>query len=85
MKKIASLIITAALFCTALFAKENLFSFSLGLSSGFPIYGEKSVLSNGSEIYKGNHVIIGGTGTVNLNLTKQISFYLGNDTLWDIT
>ena len=85
MKKIASLIITAALFCTAFFAKEKLFSFSLGLSSGFPIYGEKSVLSNGSEIYKGNHVIIGGTGTVNLNLTKQISFYLGNDTLWDIT
>ena len=37
MKRIASLIITAALFCTALFAKENLFSFSLGLSSGFPI------------------------------------------------
>ena len=85
MKKLAAIFFSITITCTALCAKENLFSISLGLSSGFPIYGEKSVCSDGSEIYKGNHVIVGGTGAINLNLTKQITFYLGNDTLWDIT
>ena len=85
MKKIVVLLISAALFCTALSAKENLFSISLGLSSGVPIYGTNSVVSTGSEIAKGNRIILGANAAVNLNLIKQVTFYLGGDALWDYT
>ena len=85
MKKTIILIVTALLLCTSLSAKENLFSFSAGLTSGVPIYGSNSVVSTGSEIDKGNRVIIGSLVSVNLNVLKQISFYLGNDNIWDIT
>ena len=85
MKKIVVLLISAALFCTALSAKERLFSFSAGLSSGVPVYGSNSVVSTGSEISKGNRIILGVNTAVNVNPIKQISFYLGNDTLWDLT
>ena len=85
MKKIVVLLISASLFCTALSAKERLFSFSAGLSSGVPVYGSNSVVSTGSEISKGNRIILGVNAAVNVNPIKQISFYLGNDTLWDLT
>ncbi len=85
MKKIFALIITTALACTALSAKEKLFSISAGLSSGVPIYGSNSVISTGSEIEKGNRVILGSLLSLNLNPIKQVSFYIGNDLLWDIT
>ena len=85
MKKISVLLFSALFFCTALSANERLFSFSAGLTSGVPVYGTNSVASTGSEIEKGNRVIIGSLLSVNLNLIKQVSFYLGNDTLWDIT
>ena len=85
MKKISVLLFSALFFCTALSANERLFSFSAGLTSGVPVYGTNSVASTGSEIEKGNIVIIGSLLSVNLNLIKQVSFYLGNDTLWDIT
>ena len=45
MKKTIILIVTALLLCTSLSAKENLFSFSAGLTSGVPIYGSNSVVS----------------------------------------
>ena len=85
MKKYISFIFITLFTFTTLSAKENLFSFSAGLTSGVPIYGSNSVVSTGSEIDKGNRVIIGSLVSVNLNVLKQISFYLGNDTLWDIT
>ena len=85
MKKISVLLFSALLFCSALSAKERLFSFSAGLSSGVPIYGTNSVVSTGSEISKGNRIILGVNTAVNINPIKQISFYLGNDTLWDLT
>ena len=85
MKKILGLIFSFALCFTALSAKENLISFTAGLTSGFPIYGTNSVVSTGSEIEKGNRVILGGTVALNLNLIKQVSFFLGNDLLWDVT
>ena len=85
MKKIAALILCATLSFSALCAKENLFSFSAGLSSGFPIYGSNSVLSTGSEIENGNRVIIGTNLSANLNIVKQVSFFIGNDILWDLT
>ena len=85
MKKIFSLLLSVFIISSCLFAKERLFSFSAGLSSGAPLYGTNSVVSTGSEIEKGNRVIIGSMLAVNLNLIKQVTFYLGNDTLWDIT
>ena len=85
MKKSAALLITALLACTSLWAKERLFSISAGMSSGVPVYGSNSVVSTGSEISKGNRIIIGVNTAINLNPIQQISFYLGNDTLWDLT
>ena len=85
MKKFLSILIISLIACSALSATERLFSFSAGLTSGVPIYGTNSVASTGSEIEKGNRVILGSLLSVNLNLIKQVSFYLGNDTLWDIT
>ena len=54
MKKTAALLITAFLACSLLSAKERLFSFSAGLSSGVPFYGSNSAISTGSEIEKGS-------------------------------
>ena len=85
MKKIPALLLTALLLGSSLFAKEGLLSFSAGISSGLPVYGANSVLSTGTEIPNGNRMIIGGLSSVNLNILPQISFYLGNDLLWDIT
>ena len=85
MKKIPALLLTALLLGSSIFAKEGLLSFSAGLSSGLPVYGANSVLSTGTEIPNGNRMIIGGLASVNLNILSQISFYLGNDLLWDIT
>ena len=85
MKKIFSLIIISIILISSLTAKENLFSFSAGLSSGVPFYGTNSVVSTGTEIEKGNRVILGSILSLNLNVIKQVSFYLGNDTTWDIT
>ena len=85
MKKLAVFILAATLACSALSAKEGLFSGSAGLSSGLPVYGSNSVISTGSEIDKGNRVILGSTVALNLNVLKQITFYLGNDLVWDIT
>ena len=85
MKKLLSIFFFSLITFSALSAKENLFSFSLGLSSGVPIYGTNSVISTGSEIAKGNRIILGANAAVNLNLIKQVSFYLGGDALWDYT
>ena len=85
MKKIAVLLFSALVFCSALSAKERLFSFSAGLSSGVPIYSSGSVASTGTEISGANRIILGINASVNINPIKQISFYLGNDTLWDLT
>ena len=85
MKKIFALIITSLVTCSALCAEERLISISAGLSSGLPVYGTDSVAATGSEIDKGNRVILGSMVAVNLNILKQTTFYLGNDLLWDIT
>ena len=85
MKKLLGLIFSFALCFTALSAKENFISFTAGLTSGFPIYGTNSVVSTGSEIEKGNRVILGTLTTVNLNVAEQVSFFVGNDLLWDLT
>ena len=85
MKKIFVLILISLITFTALSANERLFSFSAGLTSGVPIYGTNSVASTGSEIEKGNRVILGSLLSLNLNPLKQVTFYLGNDILWDIT
>lgn len=85
MKKIPALLLTALLLGSSIFAKEGLLSFSAGISSGLPVYGANSVISTGTEIPNGNRMIIGGLASANLNILSQISFYLGNDLLWDIT
>ncbi len=84
MKKILALIIVSLLTFTCLSAKERLFSFSAGLSSGAPIYGTDSIISTGNEIEKPNRVIIGSMLSLNLNIIKQVTFYVGGDVLWDL-
>ena len=83
-KKIIAVLIAATVY-TSLFAKENLFSGSAGLSSGVPVYGSNSVISTGDELPKANRVILGSILALNLNIIQQTSFYIGNDILWDIT
>lgn len=85
MKKIIGLILSIVMTCTALSAKEQLFSFTAGITSGFPIYGTNSILTTGDELINKNQVIAGTTTSINLNVIKQISFFLGNDILWDLT
>ena len=85
MKRNISSVIIILLFFTSLSASERLFSVSAGLTSGVPIYGTNSVASTGSEIEKGKRVILGSLLSLNLNPLKQVTFYLGNDILWDIT
>ena len=85
MKKILFLFLFTIISFTTLNAKEKFVSFSAGLSSGIPIYGADSVASTGSEISKGNRIILGTNFAVNLNPIKQVTFFLGNDLLWDIT
>jgi hypothetical protein len=85
MKKIITLISTVILACSFLSANERLFSFTAGLSSGVPIYGANSVVSTGSEISQGNRIILGTNIAANVNPFEQVTFYLGNDTIWDYT
>ena len=85
MKKHLSFIFIILFACSTLSAKERLISFSAGLSSGVPIYGANSVVSTGSEISKGNRIILGTNVSANLNPISQVSFYLGNDIIWDFT
>ena len=85
MKKILAVLLTAFITCSALSAKENLFSFSAGLASGVPVYGANSVVATGSGISNGNRVILGSVFAVNFNVLTQVSFFLGNDILWDMT
>ena len=85
MKKHLSFIFIILFACSTLSAKERLISFSAGLSSGVPIYGANSVVSTGSEIAKGNRIILGTNVSANLNPISQVSFYLGNDIIWDFT
>ena len=84
MKKILAVLLTAFITCSALSAKENLFSFSAGLASGVPVYGANSVVATGSGISNGNRVILGSVFAVNFNVLTQVSFFLGNDILWDM-
>ena len=85
MRKFLSILIISLIACSALSAAESLFSFSAGLSSGVPFYGSNSAISTGSEIEKGNRVILGSVFSINVNPIKQASFYIGNDNVWDIT
>jgi len=85
MKKYLLFIFILLFACTALSAKDRLVSFSAGLSSGVPIYSSGSVASTGTEISGANRIILGLNTYVNINPIKQVSFYLGNDTLWDLT
>ena len=85
MKKHLSFIFIILFACSTLSAKERLISFSAGLSSGVPRYGANSVVSTGSEIEKGNRIILGTNVSANLNPISQVSFYLGNDIIWDFT
>lgn len=85
MKKYLSFIFIIFFACTTLSATENLFGLSAGISSGVPIYGKNSIAATGSEISKANRVIIGTFFTANLNPLEQVTFFLGNDLLWDLT
>ena len=84
MKKVTTVIFFLFLLISGLSAKESLISFSAGISSGFPIYGPNSILTTGNELANRNQVIVGTTTSINLNLIKQVSFFLGGDVLWDL-
>ena len=68
-----------------IFAKEKFISFSAGISSGFPLYGTNSVISTGNELNNTNRIILGTLASININPIPQVSFFIGNDNLWDNT
>lgn len=84
MKKFTALFFGFLLFTGALSAEENLLSFSIGLSTGVPIYGSESVDRKLSSFTDQNHrIILGGLGSVNLNLVEPVTFFAGTDFLAD--
>lgn len=83
MKKLlCCLFVSISLFSIS-FAKESLFSFSAGLSSGIPFYGSESVPENIAIINTDHRVIIGSLFNMNVNVIKQVSFFGGGDILAD--
>lgn len=84
MKKIAALFVSLFILVGSIAAEENLVSFSIGLSTGVPLYGSADVSKKISTFTdKNNRMIIGGLGSVNLNIAEPVTFFAGADFLAD--
>lgn len=83
MKKIFLIFITLILFISSVSANEDLISFSAGISSGIPFYGDKNISSKINEIENKNRIIIGSLISVNIHPIEQATFFVGGDILAD--
>lgn len=84
MKKLSVFLLFTVLSVLSLSAKDRLFTTSLGITSGYPFYGSREISDLNYSLYdKGNKVIIGGLGVINLNLIDQFSFFTDAEILAD--
>jgi len=83
MKKITLSILLSIFLCFAASAQENLITMNLSLSSGIPFYGNQHLNTAASIIETDKRVIVGTALNANLNILKQVSFYLGAELLTD--
>ena len=83
MKKITCSVLLAFLLTFFAAAEEDFFSNTLGLSTGFPLYGSNTLSQDVNEIPSDKRVIIGAFYNFNINVIKQISFFAGADILCD--
>ena len=83
MKKITCSVLLAFLLTFFAAAEEDFFSNTLGLSTGFPLYGSNTLSQDVNEISTDKRVIIGVFYNFNINVIKQISFFAGADILCD--
>lgn len=64
------------------YAKEDLFSFSVGPQSGLVFYGDDE-LKESLKGLSGSHIIVGALAEVNVNPFKQVTFYISAEALCD--
>lgn len=83
MKKLFITFILSLFSVFSVFADEDLFSFSAGLSTGVPIYGTSSINKKINQLDDKHRFIIGSMATININPVKQATFFTGADFLAD--
>lgn len=83
MKKIILVFITSILLISTITAKEKLISFSSGISTGIPIYGDENTSEHLNSIEQKQRFIIGTLFSINLNPIEQATFFVGGDLLCD--
>lgn len=83
MKKYFCVFTALFIFFSNYLVAEDLFTFSAGLSTGFPAYEKKELAGKIDSINNKHRIIIGSLFTVNLNPYKQITFFTGSDILGD--
>lgn len=87
MKKSILTAIFIIVLSSSAFCKENLFSFSFGISSGSVFYDSVEVINHTKNIrnfedYK--RLLIGANTSVNYNPIKEASFFIGAESFFDI-
>ncbi len=84
MKKISILLISLFLISFhSLSAEEKPLNFEIGIATGFPFYGSKTLVNDMTDIEDGSRFVIGGTADMNLNLLPTFSLFTGADLLSD--
>lgn len=83
MKKLLLIFITSILLLSSISAKESFVSFSAGLCSGIPFYGDSYITKKLNGIEDKKRIIIGSLVTINLNPIEQATFFTGADLLAD--
>lgn len=83
MKKITLSILLSIFLCFAASAQEDLLTMNLGISSGIPFHGDQNQNLFATQIETDKRVIVGTFLNANLNLIKQVSFYIGAELLTD--
>ena len=69
------------LFSTFCFAKQPLFSGSVGLSTGFPVYGSEQIKQVNDYYFNndGNRIIVGTTARLELNAINPFALFVDAD------
>ena len=84
MKKLLSVVLISFFLGAAVFAQERFVSFSAGLMTGIPFYGDSSISSSNSNANDGGaRIIIGLDASINFNALDRATFFIGNDILFD--
>ena len=84
MKKITCSILLSILITFFAISEEDFFRLSLGFSTGFPLYGSKTVNQTDYSIETEKRAIIGTFANINLNIIEQVTFFTGAEILADL-